>query len=196
MMLLVMNFDKISGTGRANAPPLTLSTIGEMTMSKTKNSIKQSSKFSEIRCNRVTHGATIGGKSPAYVSWLTMRYRCFNTVQKRYYRYGGRGITVCNRWRNSFENFLADMGERPEGLTLDRINNDGDYTPENCRWATYEEQANNTPRNRYITLNGMTLSVSQWSRKINLHPQTIYSRLNRGCSPEDALMIVKKNFDE
>lgn len=96
------------------------------------------------------HGHTHkGGHSSAYGRWMGMHYRCSNPKSKGYKNYGGRGIRVCERWQK-FENFLADMGEPPPGLTLDRINNDGDYEPDNCRWATWEEQNNNqrpkTPR--------------------------------------------------
>lgn len=90
-----------------------------------------------------THGQN---GSPTYNSWRGMMERCYNTSHVRYQHYGGRGIIVCERW-HSFENFIADMGERPSGLTLDRKDNDGNYTPENCRWVNYKTQARDKQRN-------------------------------------------------
>lgn len=91
------------------------------------------------------HGHTVGGESPTYITWHNMIQRCTNAAATSYQYYGGRGIRVCERWRK-FENFLEDMGERPMGLTLDREDNDGNYEPGNCRWATRKEQQHNTRR--------------------------------------------------
>ena len=91
---------------------------------------------------RVLHTIHGGWKTGAYKSWEGMRTRCNNPNAEKFHHYGGRGITVCERW-NSYANFLADMGPRPEGRSLDRVNNDGNYEPENCRWATAQEQRAN-----------------------------------------------------
>lgn len=114
-------------------------------------------EFNALSFPRLSHGDTRNGRlSPEYHTWASMIKRCTNRNCWAWKNYGGRGITVCDRWRDSFENFLADMGRRPLGrngkrplYTLDRINNDGHYEPGNCRWATWKEQAQNTRKAKH-----------------------------------------------
>lgn len=109
--------------------------------------------------------------SPTYVSWQSMLRRVKNR-----HRYADRGITVDRRW-HLFEEFLADMGERPEGTTLDRIDNDGPYTADNCRWASKETQDNNRENSRHITYDNRTQSIAQWAREVGLSRGVLYNRI-------------------
>lgn len=147
---------------------------------------------------RTTHGHSSGGRtSSTYKIWHSMVQRCTNPKNRVYYRYGGRGITVCDRWLK-FENFLEDMGERPENLSLDRIENNIGYFKENCRWATMKEQNNNRRDNHLITLNGKTQTLTQWAEEKAINKGTIYSRiLSNRWDVERALstpprLLVKK----
>lgn len=125
-------------------------------------------------------------KTPEYRIWEAMKKRCRNSNDKRWNSYGGRGIRVCDRWE-FFENFIADMGWRPEkGYSLDRIDNDGDYTPENCRWATIYEQNNNRTNNIRIEHEGRTLTLTQWANLYGVHPVTAKCRLQRGLAFTEA----------
>ena len=122
-----------------------------------------------------THG--MKGASE-YNSYYSMKARCGNPNNTEYARYGGRGIKVCDPWLESFENFYADMGDKPgPEYSIDRRDNDGDYTPENCRWATPTEQANNTSRSRFITVRGVTKTLAQWARITGINYSTLYRRL-------------------
>lgn len=135
-----------------------------------------------------THGNSAGPWTPEYCAWAGMIQRCTNEKCKSYRNYGGRGIRVCERWLQ-FENFLADMGPRPPRKTLDRFpDNNGNYCPENCRWATWKEQGRNTRKSRMLTWKGETLCLPEWAERTGLHEKTIASRLNQmGWSVERAL---------
>lgn len=124
-----------------------------------------------------------------YKTWANMINRCTNPNIPRYKCYGARGIAVCEEWRNSFAAFhsWAIGNGYSEGLTLDRIDNDGNYCPENCRWISNREQQFNRSNNRRLTFNGETLTVKEWADKIGMHPRTLGCRLDLGWSVEDAL---------
>lgn len=127
-------------------------------------------------------------KSIEYEVWTWMKSRCLNPHNKRYRDYGGRGIRVCERWSNSFENFLQDMGPRPTSShSIDRIDNSGDYAPENCRWATRFEQVYNRRNNVKITLDGVTMSPLGWSERTGIKIPTIMYRLKQNWTPHEAL---------
>lgn len=125
-------------------------------------------------------------KLPEYKVWKSMRRRCTNPKDAGYRRYGGRGITVCERW-NDFANFIADMGPRPEGTSIDRIDNNGNYEPSNCRWADRFTQANNNRRNKWLEVNGVRKTYSQWANEIGKESWFIRDRLHQGLSAEDAV---------
>lgn len=123
-----------------------------------------------------------------YRSWRAAYCRCMIPKTKHFASYGGRGIKLHEKWL-SFDAFYADMGPRPIGMTLDRIDTNGDYAPGNCRWADEETQKNNTRSIRWITHNGETLSASQWARRLGVRVTVIYGRLSYGWSHGDAVTI-------
>lgn len=133
-----------------------------------------------------THGLT---NSPEYGAWSRMITRCEAKNNPEYHRYGGRGIKVCAKWRKSFLAFLADMGPRPTSRhSLDRIDNNGNYTPSNCRWATKQEQARNTRRNRYVVVRGERMTLIEAVERYGGNYGTVKWRINaRGMSIEKAL---------
>ena len=139
-----------------------------------------------------THGESKGyGKSREYSIWCAMKQRCFNPNVGRFSDYGGRGITVCPQWVNSFEQFLKDVGRcPPDKWSLGRIDNDGNYQPGNVRWETHSEQMNNTRRCRQVSLEGKTLNVISWSKELGIPPGVIRHRLERGL-PVDRVLNTK-----
>jgi len=146
--------------------------------------------LSNIKRTHGNSGGSIEGpRTGTYNSWASMKARCLNPGAKQFKDYGGRGIKVCESWM-SFPNFLHDMGERPNrNYSIDRNDNNGNYEPGNCRWATRMEQGNNTRRNRFLTLNGETKSISQWSYDLGMRDSAVGKRIKRGWTIEKALTI-------
>lgn len=140
------------------------------------------------------HGHTEGGMfSPTYQSWACMVQRGTSTNLAAAGYYALRGITVCVAWL-SFDNFLADMGERPFGSTLDRVDSDGNYELSNCRWATVAQQANNKRSSRRVTIGGDTKTVTEWCRVLGLSSNTVWCRIYKhGYSPKEALTCPKQD---
>lgn len=137
--------------------------------------------------NLTTHGES---RSPTYRSWHQMKQRCYNPNAHFYEYYGGRGIGVCQAWRSAYEPFKEDMGERPPGLTLDRIDSDGDYERSNCRWATHETQQNNRRTNHHVTIQGETKTVAQWAKHFGIvYTELAISRIRWGWDPLTAFTI-------
>jgi len=117
-------------------------------------------------------------KEPIYKIWSGMKSRCYNKTNTNYPYYGGRGIAVCERWLE-FKNFYEDMGDRPKGKSIDRIDNNGDYGPNNCRWATKKEQGSNMRTTRMITYLGETQCLAEWVRKLGIPKTTLWHRLRK-----------------
>jgi hypothetical protein len=132
--------------------------------------------------------AAIHGRSYSriYRIWGGMLRRCRDTHNKSWIRYGGRGITICSRWRQ-FIFFLRDMGECPPGFSIERIDNSNGYGPGNCKWASPKEQARNRRDNHILSFDGKRQCLQAWAEELNIHPNTLRSRLSRGWSVQDAL---------
>lgn len=139
---------------------------------------------------RRTHGMS---GTPEYSIWTNMKDRCLNKAGRSYKDWGGRGITICDEWRDSFEAFYADMGPRPgPEYELDRENNEGPYCKTNCRWTTLDVQLNNKRNNVNLTIDGITCTVAQWSRETDVTEQTIHKRLKRGWNAADAVFTSSR----
>lgn len=133
-----------------------------------------------------THAMT---GTPTWRTWQRMKARCVHRGSVGYKNYGGRGITMCSRWRDSFEAFLEDMGPRPAEHSIDRIDSDGNYEPGNCRWATQREQSRNKRTSRFVTVEGLTLTYSEWSDRLGGNKNCVQARVARGWSEVDAVLI-------
>jgi len=140
---------------------------------------------------RVAHNRTHGmSDDPIFGVWQGMLNRCRNKNVKSYQDYGGRGIYVCDRWQGErgLENFIADMGQRPSELhSIERIDNGGPYSPDNCRWATREEQVKNKRNNHHITANGETLTLQEWARRLGCSHATILMRIKYGMTEQESV---------
>lgn len=142
-------------------------------------------------CRGETHGMS---RTAAYRTWCHMLERCSNPNCKDYPDYGGRGVVVCNRWRLAFENFIEDMGPRPNGTSIDRIDNSKGYSPDNCRWAGTVAQARNKRNNRWVTINGVRKMARDWCQEFRMSRFTFYKRLKDGMSDVEALTTPKYRY--
>lgn len=134
----------------------------------------------------VTHAKT---GSPEHNTWKSMKQRCYNPKCSEYHYYGGRGIKICERWLNDTKLFYEDMGPRPSAThSIDRIDVNGDYCPENCRWASVDEQANNKRNTIMLTINKETKTAKEWSVLLNITLKNIYNRKNLGWTDEEILL--------
>ena len=148
-------------------------------------------RVSRIGAVNYKHGAASKGDlTGAYRSWRTMKDRCYNEDNNRFYAYGARGIQVCDRWRDSFENFFADMGERPDGYTLDRIDVNADYSPGNCRWASVSEQARNQRTNVWYQVGDERMIQADVARALGIHPSQVLGMRRRGDLPSHIQAIT------
>lgn len=140
------------------------------------------------------HGySSRSGKRSEYVAWKSMKNRCYSKSYIGYNHYGGRGITVCDRWRYSFENFISDMGDKPTiKHSLDRIITDGNYEPSNCRWATRLQQNTNNRRNKFIEYNGQTKTTAEWARLLKITQTHLCNHLEKRTFHETVEFFRKK----
>lgn len=131
--------------------------------------------------------------SKIYDVWIDMKKRCYDPQRDDYKNYGGRGVEICNEWKNSFTTFYnwALTSGYDDALTIERIDVNGNYEPSNCTWATRKEQANNKRNNHFLTFDGKTQTVAQWSNELGINENTIFNRINRGLTDEEVLTITK-----
>lgn len=178
--LQVIQFDhtRYAGTRRAEAMWRCRCDCGEESVVRANSITRQTVK--SCGCVSPTPWKHGGCNLPEYRVWRSMVGRCHHRGNTRFQSYGGRGITVCQRWRDNFAHFLADMGPRPsQAHSIDRIDNDRGYEAANCRWATAHEQVRNTRRNHYIEVNGERATITDWSRRLGINVSTLVGRYRR-----------------
>lgn len=140
-------------------------------------------------CGCSRHGMS---KTNTYRIWFGIKRRCFDKKEQSYQNYGGRGITICDRWMD-FAKFIEDMGERPSKADIDRINNDGNYEPGNCRWISRKENSSNKRNTIHIAFNGETKTLASWSETLGISHKTLYYRKYRGWSDEEIITGLRKS---
>lgn len=162
-----------------------ISNVYDIIKNKTKScGCLKSAQLSQRNKNNSIHGMWL---SPIYKAWSSMISRCYNKNNDSYVRYGGRGITVCDEWRKDFLSFYKDMGERPDGYSIERKNYNLGYFKDNCIWATSKQQANNRSTNKLIEYNGEIKTLSEWSEITGIKSCTLSKRLKYGWSIKDTL---------
>lgn len=151
-------------------------TTGELTSGNTKSCgcIRLINAIKATKISNTKHGMR---NTKEYFAWSELKQRCYNHKSPQYKNYGGRGIKVCDRWLQGFENFYEDMGKAPQGYSIDRIDVNGDYCKENCRWANNITQGNNRRNNIKITFNGITENLLYWSKETGISAKNLYSRI-------------------
>ena len=188
----VLRFDRVDGRGKAPwIIKCECGTVKSMDGGRLTRGEAKSCGCLALEVRIKTGKATIrhghgNEHSPTYRTWQSMLSRCRNPNTTCFNRYGGRGITVCERW-NEFTAFLEDMGIRPNGKTIERKDANGNYEPDNCRWATPKEQQNNMASNRRLEWSGCNLTVSQWAEKLSINKATLFSRIRQGWPVQEVL---------
>jgi len=145
-------------------------------------------------CGRFTHRETAHAvRSKEYAAWCSMKSRCYDKTRAPYYRYGARGIVVCDEWLNDFQAFLAHVGRAPdEKVSIDRIDNSRGYEPGNVRWATALQQMNNRENSIRITIDGVTKGAGEWAKEAGIHRDTIVRRFRNGMTGRDLLAVGRR----
>lgn len=192
LLVLCRGDDHIQGNGRHRVAWKCVCDCGNEVVVLGENLRKGASRScgcfrkDEMSARNSTHRST---NTKLYGVWGSMKARCYNKSVKYYCRYGGRGISVCDEWLNDFESFhdWSVASGYKDGLSIDRINNDAGYSPENCRWVDCSVQANNRSSNRMLTYNGETHNVTEWAAIKGVSPKTLFNRVYAGYSDEEVL---------